>query len=225
MPKRAYSSPRRAAEAARTRELILDATATLCARDGYAATTLKAIAAEAGVSVQSVTAAGQKATLLIGAFERVFSGTEGRESLSERPDVAAIMGQPDSEVAIEQYLDYIAEANRRTFGVVRAMEVAAQVDSQAAAALADLEERRRSDMAIAAGWFAERGLIDGEDAPRVAVELGYVVGGEAYAYFVSLNGWSFEEYRAWSGRALRALLRPEVTSSPSSTSSRSSRRS
>ncbi|GLK16910.1 TetR/AcrR family transcriptional regulator [Herbiconiux flava] len=205
MAKRAYSSPRRAAEAARTRELILDATATLCARDGYLATTLKAIAAEAGVSVQSVTAAGTKAVLLIAAFERAFSGTEGRESLADRPDVRAIMQRPDTELALDQYLDYVADANSRTSGIVRAMEAAAQLDEAAAAALADLEGRRRSDMGLAARWFAQRGLIDPADIPRIADELGYVVGGEAYAYFVGLRGWTAADYRAWLARAVSSI--------------------
>lgn len=212
MATRAYSSPRRAAEAVRTRALILDATALLCSRDGYTATTLKAIAAEAGVSVQSVTAAGTKAALLVAAFERAFSGTEGRESLADRPDVAAIMGQPDTAEALRQYLDYVADANRRTSGIVRAMEAAAQVDATAASALADLEQRRRGDMSLAAGWFAQRGLIPPADIPRVADELGYVVGGEAYAYFVVLRGWSDAEYRAWLGRSLAPYLAPSTHS-------------
>ena len=206
MTKRAYSSPRRAAEAARTRELILDAVGTLCARDGYAATTLKAIAAEAGVSVQSVTAAGTKAVLLIAAFERVFSGTEGRESLADRPAVASIMAEPDTEIALERYLDYVAEANARTSGIVRAMEEAAHVDAGAAAARADLERRRSSDMLLAAGWFADRGVIPKVDVARVADELGYIVGGEAYAYFVVAHGWDGAAYRAWLGRSIRPFV-------------------
>ena len=206
MAKRAYSSPRRAAEAARTRELILDAVATLCTRDGYAATTLKSIAVEAGVSVQSVTAAGTKAALLIAAFERVFSGVEGRESLADRPAVASIMAEPDTEVALERYLDYVAEANTRTSGIVRAMEEAAHVDAGAAVARADLERRRGSDMLLAAGWFADRGLIPKDDIARVADELGYVVGGEAYAYFVVSRGWDGVAYRAWLGRSVRPFV-------------------
>lgn len=170
------------------------------------ATTLKAIATEAGVSVQSVSAAGSKATLLIAAFERAFSGTEGRESLAERPTVIAIMSEPDTARARELYLDYVADANRRTSGIVRAMEAAAQVDDAAATALADLEGRRRSDMGLAAGWFAQRGLIGDADIPRFADELGHLVGGEAYAYFVSLRGWTDAQYRDWLSRSVALLL-------------------
>jgi len=206
MTTRVYSSPQRAADAARTRAGILDAVATLCSRDGYAATTLKGIAAEAGVSLQSVTLAGSKAALLIAAFERTFSGTEGRESLSERPAMAVIMSQPDASVAIEQWLDYVTAANHRSAGLSRAMAAAAEVDRLAAAAVADLTARRGADMELAASWCLQRGLIQPADVPRIAAEIGYLVGPEGYAYFVGHLRWPLPDYRAWLGRSLRMLL-------------------
>ena len=206
MTTRAYSSPQRTADAARTRAAILDAVATRCSRDGYAATTLRGIAAEAGVSLQSVTLAGTKAALLVAAFERTFSGNEGRESLSERPAMAVIMAQPDTATAVEQWLDYVAAANHRSAGLSRAMAAAAEVDRFAAVAVADLTARRGSDMELAAFWCLQRGLIEPADVPRIAAEIGYLVGPEGYAYFVDHLHWSRADYRAWLGRSLRMLL-------------------
>ena len=54
-PKRRYNSPRRQEQAAATRRSILDAAAQrLFERQGYAATTMEAIATEAGVALKTV---------------------------------------------------------------------------------------------------------------------------------------------------------------------------
>lgn len=204
MTTRSYTSPLRAAEAARTRDAILDAVAALCVSNGYAATTLKAIAAEAGVSVQSVSLAGTKASLLIAAFERAFSGSEGRESLAERPAMAEIMALADADEAISRWLDYVADANARTAGLSRVMETAAGVDPVAADAVADLRARRRRDMGLVAGWFAQRGLVEPENVGRIADEVGLIVGPEAYEYFMAEVAWTPERYREWMSRSIRA---------------------
>src|SRR5216684_402540 len=53
-PTRRYDSPRRRAQAAATRREILEAAQRLFERQGYAATTMSAIAAEAGVALKTV---------------------------------------------------------------------------------------------------------------------------------------------------------------------------
>ena len=52
--RRRYHSPRREAQAAATRREILEAAGRLFERDGYAATTMAAVAGEAGVSLKTV---------------------------------------------------------------------------------------------------------------------------------------------------------------------------
>jgi AcrR family transcriptional regulator len=206
MPNRSYTSPLRAAEAAKTRAAILDAATTLFGRDGYIATTMKGIAVEAGVSVQSVHLAGSKAELLIGAFERSFAGNEGRESLTERPAIVDIMSDPDAARALSRWVDFVVDANRRSAGLSRAMVTAAEADPVATAAVADLDARRRSDMAIAAAWAAGRDLISAEAQPGVADELGFLTGPETYAYLVDRTGWSHDRYREWLGARVDEVL-------------------
>lgn len=203
---RSYSSPLRKAEAERTRAAILDAAATLFSREGYPATTMKAIAHEAGVSVQSVHLAGPKAALLISAFERAFAGDEGTHSLSERPAIAEIMSRPDPLDAMRGWLDYVTQANGRTAGIVRAMTVAAETDEVAAAAVADLETRRRSDIRIAALLLVDRGMLRPDDVEQATDELSHLVGPETYAFFVTRSGWSKATYRQWLETTLLGLF-------------------
>src|SRR5215831_9332144 len=53
-PRRVYNSPRRREQAAGTRREILGAAQRLFEKQGYAATTMAAIAAEAGVALKTV---------------------------------------------------------------------------------------------------------------------------------------------------------------------------
>lgn len=206
MTPRSYSSPRRQADAERTRSAILDAAAVLFSREGYPATTMKDIAHEAEVSVQSVHLAGPKAALLISAFERAFAGDEGRHSLSERPAMAEIMARSDPLDAMRGWLDYVSQANTRTAGLVRAMTVAAETDAIAAEAVADLDRRRRSDIRIAAQWLIERGLLREEGIEQATDELNHLVGPETYAFFVMRSGWSEATYREWLEITMLGLL-------------------
>jgi AcrR family transcriptional regulator len=203
---RTYSSPLRQAEAERTRTAILDAATTLFSSEGYPATTMKGIAQEAGVSVQSVHLAGSKAALLISAFERAFAGDEGRHSLSERPAMIEIMSRADPLDAMRGWLDYVTQANGRTAGLVRAMTAAAETDALAAAAVADLDARRRSDIGLAARWLVERGMLSSSEIEQATDELNHLVGPETYAFIVTRAGWDESRYRHWLEVTMLGLL-------------------
>ena len=86
MVPRAYTSDLRTEQAARTRERVVRAAAHELTEHGYERTTLARVAARAGVSLETVKAHGPKRALLLAAFELTFAGSEGQESLGERPE-------------------------------------------------------------------------------------------------------------------------------------------
>src|SRR6266571_8423604 len=76
-PKRRYNSSGRQAQARRNREAILDAAQRQFLEGGYTATTIAAIAAEAGVSVETIYKAfGGKAGLVRAIYQ---GGLTGRD--------------------------------------------------------------------------------------------------------------------------------------------------
>ncbi|GAA3034120.1 TetR/AcrR family transcriptional regulator [Microbacterium dextranolyticum] len=194
---RSYHSPQRQAEAAATRATIVEAAARLFIRDGYVATSIKAIAAEAGVSVPTVHLNGPKHALLIAAFERTFAGDEGRHSLTERPELVSIMSESDTDTAIARYVDFLIDANRRAAAIVRAMLAAADSDDQVRAAYLDLEMRRHRDMTIAAGWFLQRGRIRVDQLADAADVLGLLTGADPWTHLIVVRGWDIAAYRSW----------------------------
>ncbi|MDO9395065.1 MAG: TetR family transcriptional regulator [Herbiconiux sp.] len=195
---RTYRSPSRQADAAATRAAIVAAAEKLFVRDGYAATSLKAIAGEAGVSIATVQLQGSKHTLLIAAFEVAFAGDEGTHSLAERPALAAIMAEPDFATAVTRYVEFLDDANQRAAGIVRAMSAAADADPLARTAFAELEQRRHRDMLIAVGWFAGRGRIPADRVEDAADVLSYITGADAYLHFTRARGWSRPRWRSWT---------------------------
>ena len=203
---RTYSSPTRDADAAATRRRIIDAAELLFVRDGFAATSIRAIAAEAQVSVQSVNLAGPKASLLIAAFELSFAGDEGRHALTSRPALVEIMGNPDTEAALAAYVTFLSEANQRSAPIIRALRAAADADAAARAAYRDLEERRHRDMVNGARWLVSRGLVALTLTAEAADVLGYVTGPETYLAFAEDRGWRPDRYEDWLARALRSLI-------------------
>src|SRR5271167_4026755 len=111
---RAYNSTLRAEQAANTRQRILDAAAACFTRSGYAGTSLADIAAEAGVSVETVKLNGPKRTLLLAAFEQAFTGTEGREGIAEREIGREIRAVEENDEFLAGYIGFVAAANART---------------------------------------------------------------------------------------------------------------
>ena len=92
MVPRAYTSDLRAEQAARTRERVVRAAAEELTERGYERTTLARVAERAGVSLETVKAHGPKRALLLAAFEVMFAGSEGQESLAARPEGRAVAG-------------------------------------------------------------------------------------------------------------------------------------
>src|ERR687884_2044258 len=97
-PKRAYDSPRRRAQAAATRRDILDAAQRLFERRGYAATTMGAIAAEAGVALKTVYVAFEtKSGLLRALWHLLLRGDEADIPIPDRPWYRQVLEETDPE--------------------------------------------------------------------------------------------------------------------------------
>src|ERR671929_1339473 len=92
--KRRYDSTRRQEQAAQTRRAILAAAQRLFERDGYAATTMAAIAAEAGVALKTVYIAFEtKSGVLRALWNLLLRGDEADVAIPERPWYREILAE------------------------------------------------------------------------------------------------------------------------------------
>ena len=94
--KRRYDSPRRREQAAETRRQILAASQRLFERDGYAATSVAAIAAEAGVALKTVYVAfGTKSGVLRALWNVLLRGDDENAPIAEREWYRSVLAEPD----------------------------------------------------------------------------------------------------------------------------------
>src|ERR1700733_12494473 len=95
---RRYDSPRRREQAAATRALILEAAQRLFEHQGYAATTMSAIAAEAGVALKTVYVAFETKSGVVRALWNVLlRGDENDAPVAERGWYREVLEEPDPE--------------------------------------------------------------------------------------------------------------------------------
>src|SRR4051812_17634667 len=103
--KRTYSSALRAEQARTTRRAIVDAAATLFVRDGFGATTVDAIAKQAGVSRKTVfTSVGGKVEALKLARDWAIVGDDEPIGLLDRPVIKVAQSEPDARLILAGFV-------------------------------------------------------------------------------------------------------------------------
>lgn len=205
---RAYRSELRARQAQETRTRIVAASARLFATQGYQATTIAAIAREAGVSAETVKTTAAKAELLIAAFEVTFSGSEAAETLTDTEVAAGVLDLPD-EVFLDAVLTQITTANSRGHGLWTVLLGAALSDPVVDEALRRILDHRRADYRRLVAELLRRGIASPRtDDDATADALSFLLSPESYQQLVVQSGWEAERYGAW----LHAAVLAEVAS-------------
>ncbi|MCE0509633.1 MAG: helix-turn-helix domain-containing protein [Rhodoglobus sp.] len=203
---RAYRSELRARQALETRERIVSASARLFATQGYQATTIAAIAREAGVSAETVKTTASKAELLIAAFEVTFSGSEGAETLADTEVANGLLDLPD-DVFLDTVLTQITTANARGHGLWTVLLGAALSDPVVDEALRRILEHRSADYRGLVSELRRRDLASpGIDDSAVADALSFLLSPESYQQLVTQSGWTSERYAEWLRRAVHAEI-------------------
>ncbi len=207
-PRRTYRSELRTEQAAATRRRILDTAGECFAEDGYGRTTLAAIAARAGVSVESVKAQGAKRELLLAAFEQTFAGQEGGQPLVEQDQLAPALAIEDDDAFLDAALGVIAAANRRAYALWQALTSAADSDPEVAPSLQEILAGRRADLERSMALLQRRGmLIAGiRVRRRAAAQVSFLLSPEGYQQLVAESGWSHPQYLAWVRTMVRTVL-------------------
>ncbi|CAI3796555.1 TetR/AcrR family transcriptional regulator [Pseudarthrobacter sp. MM222] len=207
---RRYRSTLRDEQASATRRRVLESAGRCFAAKGFPATTLGAIAADAGVSVETVQAHGPKTRLLLAALEAASAGVDGGRSILEVPEARAVLAQENARDALLGLASFAAELNGRIGRLWQAMAAAAQGDPDIASAHAGLQERIRADFLIVARLLQQRGGLR-TDLPveEVALTLWLLTSPYQHEHLVVQAGWTGQRYLAWLQRVLlEAALAP-----------------
>jgi TetR/AcrR family transcriptional regulator, regulator of autoinduction and epiphytic fitness len=197
--KRRYESARRQQQAQQTRRAILAAAAELFVESGYAATALTAIAAHAGVAIQTVYAVfGSKPNLLSELVDVTIAGDDEPVALPDRPFVAEIGALTDPRAKLARYARHLAETNARQADVIIALAGAATADPDAAAIWRKNVDDRRRGMTMFAADLAATGCLRPEyDVDTAADVLWLAMDIRNYDWLVRQRGWTTEQYQQW----------------------------
>ncbi|WP_433498159.1 TetR/AcrR family transcriptional regulator [Sphaerimonospora sp. CA-214678] len=197
--KRSYESDHRRRQARQTRQAILAAAAKLFVDPGYAATPVTAIAAEAGVAVQTVYAVfGGKRRLLSELIDVTITGDDEPVAMSDRPFAAEIRAEPTALAKLARYARHLVEVQARQADVLIALAGAAAADPDAAEIWhKNVEDRRQGMLMFAADLVATGEVADGLDRDRVADVLWLAMDVRNYDWLVRRRGWRPEQYQRW----------------------------
>jgi AcrR family transcriptional regulator len=200
---RRYRSSLRDAQADATRQRVLEAAGRCFASKGFTSTTLGAIAAEAGVSVETVQSHGPKRRLLLAAVETVSAGSDGGRSILDVPEAKAVLEQTDNREALAGLAAFAAELNDRIGRLWQALAAAAQGDPELAAAHAGLQERIRADFVkVVQALQSREGLRTDLKTEELAATLWVLTSPHQYELLVVQARWSKPRYRAWLERVI-----------------------
>ncbi|MGY1600771.1 TetR/AcrR family transcriptional regulator [Geodermatophilus sp. SYSU D00815] len=203
--KRVYRSPLRAEQAQRTRAAVLDAAGRCFLEKGYAATTMKDVAAEAGVSVQTVFGQGSKASLLLACVDRAVVGDDEEVPLAQRDLFVRLLEAPDRAGKLAAARDLTRFYVPMVIPVVVVFAAAAAGDPEIAEAWREYERRRLEDNRLLVGAF-EPWLRDGLDVDRATEVFWGLFSHEPVVNLVQVRGWSLEQYADFLVDAVERLL-------------------
>lgn len=195
--KRPYDRSRRQAAAEQTRRAIIEASRALLLTNGYTATTMPAIAAAAGVAVDTVyTVLGPKPKVFRLLVELAISGEDKPIPAEERDYVQAIHQEPDPHRKIELYARAVAVIQPRLAPLFRVLQEATRSEPELADLWNEISQRRAANMrrfvsevANAAGGLP-RGMTIGDAADLVWVTNGP----EFYTMLIEERGWDIEHF-------------------------------
>jgi AcrR family transcriptional regulator len=199
--KRRYDSPRRREQAAATRREILEAAQRLFERDGYAATPMSAIAAEAGVALKTVYVAFEtKSGLLRALWHLLLRGDEADIPIGDRRWYREILDEADPERALRLGAHNSRLVKERAGALMAVIRSAAPTDHDIEA----LWSRIQSDFyenqrAVVASLHRRKALRRGLGVDRAADILWTLNHPDVWELLVRQRGWTPDQYERWFG--------------------------
>jgi AcrR family transcriptional regulator len=204
----------RQAQVRETRRRIVTAARELFVEQGYAATSIAAVATRAGVSADTIFKRfGSKIALLKEVLDVVVGGDDENVQLLKRADPEAMRTEPDQHQQVAMFAVGITAQLDRLGPIDTILRSAAAVDAEAAALRDDIQLRqRRQAMHTVVGWIAAHGgLREGMTHDDAAAAVWTLTSPEVHAMLRNDWGWSSTRYTQWLIDTLTAtLLTPPV---------------
>jgi len=207
-PKRPYDSARRREQAAHTRDLILQVARLRFLADGFKPTTIAAIAAGAGVSVDVIYKGfGGKPGLARAICEQALAG-EGPVPAEIRSDELQSTDR-DPRTIIRGWGTLTTEVSPRVAPILLLIRDVAASDPEMANLQAEMDGRRLDRMTHNARNLASAGYLRDDVSVGDAAEIMWAYSSpQLYELLVLVRGWPIPRYGTFIADAMISALLP-----------------
>ncbi len=205
---RRYDATRRREQALRTRQAIIEAARRRFLHDGYTATTVASIAADADASVDTIYKSfGGKAGLLRAMCEDALTGA-GPVPAEQRSD-AMQAAESDPAQLLRGLGTLTTEVAPRIAPLMLLLSTAAESDPALAELQADLESARLTRMAQVAQTLAGKTRLRAGCTVEQAADIMWTYSSpDLYRLLVVTRGWPPDRYGQFVGESLVDALLP-----------------
>lgn len=210
--KRRYDATNRRALAVDTQRRILDAARDLFARDGYANTTMTAIATHAGVASQTVYASARsKRDILKLLLDLAVSGPEA-VPVAASDEWRTLDAEPDPQVKLRRFVTLHTRICVQEAPILSIAAEAAGADLEIRELVQSNTRRRYADQRRLAASMARKGhLRPGLSTSRAADIIWTLASEQVFLALCSERGWTSAAFEEWlTDQLVHALLPAQV---------------
>jgi AcrR family transcriptional regulator len=205
---RSYDSTRRREKARENRVAILDAARRLFLADGYARTSIAAVAKEARVSPDLIYRHfSNKKGLVVELLNYAVTGEVDAPKVLDQERVRAALAEPDQRRQLAMFAVDIAGRVARAQPIDDVIRSAGEVDAEIAEMHAKMHRTRLRNLRGLVEAVASHGpLRSGLDVETATATVWMLAGPETRRQLVDGVGWSQEQYAAWLHDAVENYL-------------------
>jgi AcrR family transcriptional regulator len=206
--RRTYNSELRSQHAAETRRRILHAAQQLFETGGYAASSMAAIAAAAGVSLKTVYLAFEtKSGLLRALWHLLLRGERDSAPVAEQSWYRAVLEEPDPEHQLRLNMHNSLIVKTRAGAMLDVIRSAASADPEIGSLWARIQtEFHDNQRAIVQSIADKQALAAHLDVASATDILWALNHPDLYMLLAGERGWSPEHYEQWLGDLLCSQL-------------------
>lgn len=207
-PTRHYDATSRRTAARATRHAILAAARALFLANGYARTSMSAIANQAGVHIDTIyQTIGRKPDLVQLLFESAISGEDEEIPALQRDYVRAIQAEPSGRRRLEIYAATVGTIMARLQPIHRVVQEAAAAEPALAALWTDIANRRAANMRLFVEDLARVAYLRPDLTIEQAADVIWSTNGpEFYTLLVIERGWPRDQFESWLADTWERLL-------------------
>lgn len=177
--------------------LVCEAAYRLFSTKGYLATSIEDIAAEAGVARPTVfTAVGTKPVILRTVVDQALAGDDEPVPIAQRPWWREAIEEPDPVRSIQLHARNMCRIAGQAGLVLRALEIAASIDTDAAEVWARYQHQRRVGLHEFAVALARKTSACRHDEDTMTATM-WTLTPDAYLRLVHDAGWPVERFQTW----------------------------